>query len=311
MVKVKILKVIHGLLLMIGLFSMMIILFACSASTTERKNQAEEVNNESNTVVEEENQNRIIPTTVAVTHILDALNLEAIAVPTTMYDLPERYKDLPQIGNPMSPDMEILKSLNPTEVFSVTTLEADLKNTFEEVGINASYVNLQSIDNMKAAILEIGKKYDRSTEATKLVSELEGKIAALRMKVELKESPKVLILLGIPGSYLVATENSYIGDLVRMAGGQNVMTGQEPEYLPSNTEFLQQSNPDIILRLAHGIPDQVVEMFNEEFATNDIWKHFDAVKNGRVYDLEEPVFGTTATLAVPQALEELIDIMYP
>jgi len=89
------------------------------------------------------------------------------------------------------------------------------------------------------------------------------------------------------------------------------MTGQEPEYLPSNTEFLQQSNPDIILRLAHGIPDQVVEMFNEEFATNDIWKHFDAVKNGRVYDLEEPVFGTTATLAVPQALEELIDIMYP
>jgi len=52
-------------------------------------------------------------------------------------------------------------------------------------------------------------------------------------------------------------------------------------------------------------------MFNEEFATNDIWKHFDAVKNGRVYDLEEPVFGTTATLAVPQALEELIDIMYP
>lgn len=311
MVKIKILKAIHGLLLMIGLFSMTIILLACSAATTERKNQAEDVNNESNIVAEEENQNRIIPTTVAVSHILAALDLEAIAVPTTMYDLPERYKDLPQIGNPMSPDMEIVKSLNPTEVFSVTTLEADLKNTFEEVGINASYVNLQSIDNMKAAILEIGEKYDRSKEANKLVSELEGKIAALRMKVELNESPKVLILLGIPGSYLVATENSYIGDLVRMAGGQNVMTGQEPEYLPSNTEFLQQSNPDIILRLAHGIPDQVVEMFNEEFATNDIWKHFDAVKNGRVYDLEEPVFGTTATLAVPQALEELIDIMYP
>jgi len=304
-------KAYRRMLYIVGLLSMMIILLACSSSTKESKNQAEEVKNESDTVVQEENQNRIIPTTVAVTHILAALDLEAIAVPTTMYDLPERYKDLPQIGNPMSPDLEILKSLNPTEVFSVTTLEADLKNTFEEVGINASYVNLQSIDNMKAAILEIGEKYDRSKQATKLVSELEGKISALRMKVEQKESPKVLILLGIPGSYLVATENSYIGDLVRMAGGQNVMTGQEPEYLPSNTEFLQQSNPDIILRLAHGIPDQVVEMFNEEFATNDIWKHFDAVKNGRVYDLEEPVFGTTATLAVPQALEELIDIMYP
>ena len=90
---------------------------------------------------------------------------------------------------------------------------------------------------MKAAIVEIGKKYDRTAEATKLVSELEGKITAVRMKAELNESPKVLILLGIPGSYLVATENSYIGDLVRKAGGQNVMNGQEPEYLPSNTEF--------------------------------------------------------------------------
>lgn len=211
----------------------------------------------------------------------------------------------------MSPDMEIVKSLNPTEVFSVTTLEADLKKTFDEVGINASYVNLQSIDSMKAAILEIGEKYKRTEEATKLVTELEGKITAISMKAELNESPKVLILLGIPGSYLVATENSYIGDLVRLAGGQNVMSGQEPEYLPSNTEFLQQSNPDIIIRLAHGLPEQVVEMFNEEFTTNDIWKHFDAVKNGRVYDLDEPLFGTTATLAVPQALEELINIMYP
>ncbi len=306
---IKATKVNFNKLHIVALCIIFVVLSACTSSNKEKENTVEKDKEENNTTVQDEN--RIIPTTVAVAHILDALNLDVVAVPTTVYDLPKRYEGLPEVGSPMSPDMEIVKSLNPTEVFSVTTLETDLKKIFDEVGINASYVNLQSIDNMKAAILEIGKKYNRSDVATKLVSELEGKIAALRMQIESKESPKVLILLGIPGSYLVATENSYIGDLVRMAGGQNVMSGQEPEYLPSNTEFLQQSNPDIIIRLAHGLPDQVVEMFNEEFATNDIWKHFDAVKNGRVYDLEEPLFGTTATLAVPQALEELINIMYP
>ncbi|MFJ7406763.1 MULTISPECIES: heme ABC transporter substrate-binding protein IsdE [unclassified Lysinibacillus] len=306
---IKATKVNINKLHIVALCIIFVVLSACTSSNKKNENTVEKDKEENNTTVQDEN--RIIPTTVAVAHILDALNLDVVAVPTTVYDLPKRYEGLPEVGSPMSPDMEIVKSLNPTEVFSVTTLEADLKKTFDEVGINASYVNLQSIDNMKAAILEIGKKYNRSDVATKLVSELEGKIAALRMQIESKESPKVLILLGIPGSYLVATENSYIGDLVRLAGGQNVMSGQEPEYLPSNTEFLQQSNPDIIIRLAHGLPDQVVEMFNEEFATNDIWKHFDAVKNGRVYDLEEPLFGTTATLAVPQALEELINIMYP
>ncbi|HBT71334.1 MAG TPA: heme ABC transporter substrate-binding protein IsdE [Lysinibacillus sp.] len=294
---------------MVVLCIIFVVLSACTNSIKENENKVKEKKDENKTTVQDEN--RIIPTTVAVAHILDALNLDAVAIPTTIYDLPKRYEGLPEVGSPMSPDMEIVKSLNPTEVFSVTTLEADLKKTFDEVGINASYVNLQSIDSMKAAILEIGEKYKRTEEAMKLVTELEGKITAISMKAELNESPKVLILLGIPGSYLVATENSYIGDLVRLAGGQNVMSGQEPEYLPSNTEFLQQSNPDIIIRLAHGLPEQVVEMFNEEFTTNDIWKHFDAVKNGRVYDLDEPLFGTTATLAVPQALEELINIMYP
>lgn len=33
-----------------------------------------------------------------------------------------------------------------------------------------------------------------------------------------KKHPKVLILMGIPGSYLVATDQSYIGDLVKIAG---------------------------------------------------------------------------------------------
>ena len=51
-------------------------------------------------------------------------------------------------------------------------------------------------------------------------------------------------------------------------------------------------------------------MFDEEFKTNDIWKHFNAVKNGKVYDLEEELFGTTASLQVPQALGQLMEIFY-
>ena len=83
------------------------------------------------------------------------------------------------------------------------------------------------------------------------------------------------------------------------------------EYVSSNTENLQQSNPDVILRAAHGMPDAVVEMFDKEFKENDIWKHFKAVENDRVYDLEETRFGTTANLAAVEALEELVEMLYP
>ncbi|WP_143560479.1 MULTISPECIES: heme ABC transporter substrate-binding protein IsdE [unclassified Sporosarcina] len=271
---------------------------AVSADTAEKSETAET------------SDQRIIAGTVVIADILDKLNIDAIAIPETEKELPGRFDGLPTIGNAMTPDMEILKSMNPTDFLSVSTLEYDLEDGFEQLKIPATFLNFQSVDSMIQEIQGLGERYDRKTQADKLVGDLQKKIKAAEVVAANRKGPRVLILLGIPGSYLVATENSYAGDLVKRAGGTNVMEGQDPEYLSSNTEYLHNSNPDIILRLSHGMPDEVVEMFNEEFQTNDVWKHFDAVKNGKVYDLEEELFGTTASLQVPEALSELMKIFY-
>lgn len=290
-------------------FLMTVMLLAACGKTEEAvPASAGEANTEG--TAEAKSELRLVTTTTAVTNIFEKLDLDLIGVPTTTQTLAARYDDATRVGNPMGPDVEIIASLKPTEVFSVTTLEYDLKESFESMNIPATYVNLQGLKQMQDSILDIGSRYDRAELAQQIVEEMDEDIAALQKSVEGKEKPKVLILLGIPGSYLVATENSYIGDLVRLVGGENIAAGQAAEYLPSNTEFLHQSNPDIIIRLAHGMPDEVVKMFKEEFKTNDIWKHFNAVKNDRVYDLEEPLFGTTATIEVVTALTQLIDTMY-
>lgn len=255
-------------------------------------------------------EHRIIAGTVVLAEILDRLDLDAVAVPETEKKLPQRFDGLPSIGNAMSPDAEIIKSLNPTEVLSVSTLEYDLKDSFEQYKIPVDFVDLTGIDSMLDEIKELGGRYNRVREAENLVNELKEEIEAVELVADKNEKPKVLILLGVPGSYLVATENSYAGDLVKIAGGENVMAGQDAEYLASNTEYLYDANPDIILRLAHGMPEEVVEMFDEEFQKNDVWKHFNAVKNDRVYDLEEELFGTTAALNVPEALDTLVEIFY-
>jgi iron complex transport system substrate-binding protein len=284
-----------------------LLLAACSGSdkpAVKEKTVAEE---EQGT---EESEQRIIAGTVVVADILDKLDLDAIAVPETEKQLAKRFEGLPTIGNAMEPDMEIVKSLNPTEVLSVSTLEYDLQDKFKQLNIPVDFLNFQSVDAMLTEITTLGERYNRVTQAEGLVQDLQKNIEAVQSVAANKEGPRVLILLGIPGSYLVATENSYAGDLVKRAGGINVMEGQDAEYLSSNTEYLHNSNPDIILRLSHGMPDEVVKMFDEEFKTNDIWKHFDAVKNGKVYDLEEELFGTTASLQVPQALGQLMEIFY-
>lgn len=280
-----------------------ILLVSIAGCSSPKKETAKQVKSES--------KERIVATTVAVTEIMDALEVDLVGVPTSSKTLPKRYKGLPEVGNPMSPDMEKVKSLKPSEVLSVTTLEYELKPVFDGVGMKANFVDLTSLKNMQNAISNLGKQYGREKQAEAVVTKLDKKVASIQKEVKGKKEPTVLILLGVPGSYLVATEHSYIGDLVKQLGGKNIVQGEQVEYLASNTEYLKKADPDIILRAAHGMPDEVVKMFDKEFKTNDIWKHFAAVKNNRVYDLEERLFGTTGNLEAIEALDELKKMMYP
>lgn len=280
-----------------------ILLMSIAGCSSPKKETAKQVKSES--------KERVVATTVAVTEIMDALEVDLVGVPTSSKTLPKRYKGLPEVGNPMSPDMEKVKSLKPSEVLSVTTLEYELKPVFDGVGMKANFLDLTSLKNMQGSISDLGKKYGREKQAEAVVTKLDKKVASIQKEVKGKKEPTVLILLGVPGSYLVATEHSYIGDLVKQLGGKNIVQGEQVEYLASNTEYLKKADPDIILRAAHGMPDEVVKMFDKEFKTNDIWKHFAAVKNNRVYDLEERLFGTTGNLAAIEALDELKKMMYP
>jgi len=253
---------------------------------------------------------RIISTTVAITEVLDALELDAIGIPSTYKELPARFDGLPEIGNPMSPDMEIIRSLMPTHVLSVSTLEEDLKDGFAAAKIEASFLDFTNLQSMKQEIRSLGEQFDRKEQAEQLIANYDAKIAELKQRAT-GQAPTVLILMGVPGSYLVATENSYIGDLVKQLGGLNIVKDSDVEYISANTEYLHQGNADIILRAAHGMPEEVIEMFDEEFRANDIWKHFKAVQNDRVYDLPEELFGTTGNMAVEEALEAMADVLYP
>ncbi|MCP1395134.1 heme ABC transporter substrate-binding protein IsdE [Bacillus thuringiensis] len=280
-----------------------ILLMSIAGCSSPKKETAKQVKSES--------KERVVATTVAVTEIMDALEVDLVGVPTSSKTLPKRYKGLPEVGNPMSPDMEKVKSLKPSEVLSVTTLEYELKPVFDDVGMKANFLDLTSLKNMQSSISDLGKKYGREKQAEAVVTKLDKKVASIQKEVKGKKEPTVLILLGVPGSYLVATEHSYIGDLVKQLGGKNIVQGEQVEYLASNTEYLKKADPDIILRAAHGMPDEVVKMFDKEFKINDIWKHFAAVKNNRVYDLEERLFGTTGNLVAIEALDELKNMMYP
>ena len=255
---------------------------------------------------------RLIATSPAAADICDRLELELVGVcDTTVSTIPERYSNVEKVGMPMSPDLEILKSLTPDYVLSPNSLQNDLQPKYASAGLSSIFLNLKSVEGMYASIEDLGEKFGRQEQAADLIEEYEKFMEEYRSASGGRESPRVLVLMGLPGSYIVATESSYVGSLVKLAGGMNIYgDGDGQEFLVANTEDMKEKDPDIILRAAHALPDDVVEMFNEEFATNDIWRHFAAVQEGRVFDLSYDKFGMSAKFNYPEALEELRPMLY-
>ena len=259
-----------------------------------------------------EGEPRIIATSPSTAEICDRLELDLVGVcSSSISELPERYAEAEEVGTAMAPDMEIVASLDPDWILSPATLQADLQPKYEAIDTDWAFLNLRSVQGMYRSIQELGEIFGREEQAQAMVDEFTEFYEDYKDTNEGKEAPKVLILMGLPGSYIIATENSYVGSLVELAGGENVYAGTDQEFLTVNTEDMKTKEPDVILRAAHALPDQIVEMFNEEFATDDIWQHFDAVKNDRVYDLTYEYFGMSADFDYPEALEELQHMLYP
>ena len=157
---------------------------------------------------------RLIATSPAVAQICNRLNLDLVGVCQTSGTLPERYQDLPKVGMAMSPDLEILKSLSPDYVLSPSSLQSDLQPKYASIGVKSIFLNLKSVEGMYASIEGLGQKFGREDEAKAMLAEFDAFMDEYRHKNEGKDSPKVLVLMGLPGSYIVATDNSYVGSLV-------------------------------------------------------------------------------------------------
>lgn len=253
----------------------------------------------------------LVATSPAVAQICSRLNLDLVGVCDTSGTLPEKYDKVKKVGMAMNPDLETIKSLNPDYVLSPSSLESDLQPKYASIGVKSLFLNLKSVDGMYASIEGLGEKFDRKDEADEMLNEFKTFMDKYKDKNKDKKSPKVLVLMGLPGSYIVATDNSYVGSLVKLAGGTNVYgDGGGEEFLTANTEDMQTKDPDIILRAAHALPDEVKEMFAEEFETNDVWKHFRAVQEGKVYDLDSSLFNMSANFSYSDALEALQPLLY-
>ncbi|MFD1548111.1 heme ABC transporter substrate-binding protein IsdE [Levilactobacillus fuyuanensis] len=261
---------------------------------------------------QKQHQPRIVATTYAVVQIADKLNLPLVGIPTTANQIPKRYQHVTKVGSPMNPSVEKITALKPTAVYSVTTLSDQFGKAFKAQHVAPHFLDLTSVGHLETTLTQLGKRYNRQSAAAKQVAKIQAAKRMAKQRAQNRPASRVLVIMGLPGAnYMVATNRAYVGDLARLAGGKNVFTSQNQEYIQPNDEAIQKANPQVILRLEHAMPKMVTSQFNQEFKDNKMWATTSAVKHHQVYDLQEPTFDATANMQAATALKQVSHWLYP
>ncbi|MGL4106700.1 ABC transporter substrate-binding protein [Clostridium sp. LP20] len=257
---------------------------------------------------------KVVSATVSATQVMDKFGLDLVGVPKTSTTLPERYNGVQEIGQAFAPNFETIVSLNPDLLIFDINFKEKVEKQVSDYGMNAFYFNTKSFTEFKNSIIELGDLTGKKKEAKKVVTELQESVDKVLAKGKKSDSkPKVAIVFGSAESYMLATDTSYVGDLLNTICVDNItddIDSVNSAYLNFSMEQVVQMNPDYILRLSHGDLEESKKAFEKEFATNPAWSSLKATKEGKVYDLDPGLFAVTANLSVTDAIEELGKIIY-
>lgn len=285
-----------GIALTAGLFT------ACGSSskTSDTKDQSKDPS--------------IVSVSVSAIGVLDKLDANLIGVPVTSMTIPDKYKDLTKVGKSINPDLEVITSLNPNLVILDATFKEKMEESLKPYNLNSFYFQTNSYTAFINSIDELGKKINKEKEAKELIDKLNNSVKEVNKKRNGKQ-PTVAIMYGSAENYMLGTDNSYLGDLVKTVGGKNItsnlnITSDKFGYAQFSLEQVVEQNPDFILRFAHGDVKDNKAMFDQVFDQNPAYKELDAVKNNRVVDLDPNIFNVSANLNVTEAIKTLGDILY-
>ncbi|MDO5718623.1 MAG: ABC transporter substrate-binding protein [Tissierellia bacterium] len=277
----------------------------------EAKEEAKEEEKEETKDEEKAEEKKVVAGTVAIANILDRLEYDnVVGVPETKYSLPERYKDAGNIGTPMKPDAEIVKSLEPDLFISSSSLEESNRPAMENLGIDSEFIDLSNYDNILKSIEDISKQLNTEEKGQEVIAEIKKDAEEAIASTEGKTSPKVLFIFGTPKSVMVGNENSYVGSLMKMLNINNIASDASEEYTPLSLENIVEDNPDIVLVMNHVNPVESQKMMQAEFDRNPAWSNLNAYKNDKIIYLDNDIFSVTGNVRVGDALKDLVEMVY-
>ncbi|MBL7152976.1 MAG: ABC transporter substrate-binding protein [Phycisphaerae bacterium] len=218
-----------------------------------------------------------------LTEILFALDLEDRIVGVTLdSDYPAATAKKPKMGTFWQPNIEAVIAAKPDLV--VTLGFAQQENTarrLRRIGYNCLTVNIEKVGELFEAIEKIGAATGKGAQAAELAFGLRTKLGGLSALMGTDEKTKVLWVLGRE-PLRVAGRDTFINELIELAGGENAIGRTVHKYPPISSEQVIACAADVIIEPVMG-RKTVAEQQRDAFRYWSKFKNVPAVANERIY----------------------------
>jgi iron complex transport system substrate-binding protein len=254
-----------------------------------------------------ENPTRIIALAPSITEIIYDLGQEKKLVGVTQFSTyPPEAESLPRVGSYIRLDIEKIISLKPD--LCLATKDGNPKHIVDKIvalGIPVYVINPRNLQQIMDTITGIGSLLHAEQTATDLVVDMKKRIECVQAKVK-KGSFKPRVFFQIDAEPLFsAGTNTFIHELVELAGGINTAAG-ETSYPRYSWEDILVLQPEIVLisSMAGGLaPEDLVRSWKK-------WDQLSAVKNDKVFVVEADMFDRPTTRLL-DGLEIIAAIIHP
>jgi len=197
---------------------------------------------------------RVVSLAPSATDVVVAIGQARRLVGITRYDDAPEVKGLPSVGGFLDPSPEAVLALRPDLVLWVTDGGALASvRKIADLGAPVLAMPIIGVPDVVSSARVIGVALGDEPAGEQLARSLEGAIARVRKRAAGLRRPRVLFVVGRE-PLVVAGPGSYPDELLRIAGGENVVTGTRswPVY---PVEKAMADDPDLVIdaaRLEHG-----------------------------------------------------------
>jgi ABC-type Fe3+-hydroxamate transport system substrate-binding protein len=209
----------------------------------------------------------------------------------------------PSIGVQLTPSIEKIVSLHPDLVIgSADSNREETIHQLEQLGIAVFVLNPHGIEGILSSLSSLGNAIGRSDAATRLSSELRGRLDAVRARV--KDKPVIQVFMPIWYDPIITIgKRAFITEMIAAAGAKSI------------TDDVAQEWPQISLEIVIGrMPDGLILVRSSRMTIKDVenrpgWNTLPPIRNHRVYLVDDRIELPSA--GAFEALEDLARQLHP